>query len=71
LIIGDVVHFAIDRALFLDGVLDLTRSRPVGRLARGGYVLSTTFVDLPRPTYRGLLAEGRTPKRDASTGSSS
>ena len=63
LIIGDVVHFAVDRALLADGVLDVTRSRPVGRLARGGYTLSHTFVDIPRPSYRGLLAEGRRPKR--------
>ena len=63
LIIGDVVHIALDSALVKDGILDTTRTQPVGRLARTGYVHSRSFFDMPRPTYRGLLAAGIQPKR--------
>jgi flavin reductase (DIM6/NTAB) family NADH-FMN oxidoreductase RutF len=63
LIIGEVVQIAVDPALMADGILDCRRSRPVGRLAGAGYVRSATFVDLPRPTYRGLLAAGIRPQR--------
>jgi flavin reductase (DIM6/NTAB) family NADH-FMN oxidoreductase RutF len=63
LIIGDVVHIALNPALITDGILDNRRTQPVGRLARSGYVRSTTFFDLPRPTYRGLLEAGMQPKR--------
>jgi flavin reductase (DIM6/NTAB) family NADH-FMN oxidoreductase RutF len=63
LIIGDVVHIAVDPAALSEGILDWRRTRPVGRLARAGYVQSRAFLDLPRPTYRGLLAAGIGPKR--------
>jgi flavin reductase (DIM6/NTAB) family NADH-FMN oxidoreductase RutF len=63
LIIGDVVHIALNPALVTDGILDNRRTQPVGRLARSGYVHSTNFFDMPRPSYRGLLAAGVQPKR--------
>jgi flavin reductase (DIM6/NTAB) family NADH-FMN oxidoreductase RutF len=63
LIIGDVVHIALNPALVTDGILDNRRTQPVGRLSRSGYVHSTTFFDMARPSYRGLLAAGVQPKR--------
>ena len=63
LIIGDVVHIAVDPDLLLNGMLDDTRTRPVGRLARAQYTRSHTFFDMPRPTYRGLLEAGARPQR--------
>jgi flavin reductase (DIM6/NTAB) family NADH-FMN oxidoreductase RutF len=63
LIIGDVVHIALNPALVTDGILDNRRTQPVGRLARSGYVHSTTFFDLLRPSYHGLLAAGTQPNR--------
>jgi flavin reductase (DIM6/NTAB) family NADH-FMN oxidoreductase RutF len=62
LIIGDVVHIAVDPDLLANGILDDTRTRPVGRLARTQYARSTTFFDMSRPTYRGLLEAGARPK---------
>ncbi len=58
LIIGNVAHIAVDPDLLIDGILDNTRTRPVGRLARTQYTHSRAFFDLERPTYRGLLAAG-------------
>ncbi len=63
LIIGDVVHFAIDPDLLVDGILDVTRTQPVARLAHNGYIYSRTFFDMPRPTYSGLLDAGQHPRR--------
>ncbi len=63
LIIGDVVHIAVAPNLLVDGILDDTRTRPVGRLARTQYTHSRAFFDLERPTYRGLLEAGVRPKR--------
>ncbi len=64
LIIGDVVHIAVDPALLVNGILDNTRTQPVGRLARTQYTHSRAFFDLEHPTYRGLLEAGVRPKRD-------
>jgi flavin reductase (DIM6/NTAB) family NADH-FMN oxidoreductase RutF len=63
LIIGDVVHIAVDPDLLVNGILDNTRTQPVGRLARTQYTHSHSFFDLERPTYRGLLEAGVRPKR--------
>jgi len=48
LIIGDVAHIAVDPDLLIDGILDNTRTRPVGRLARTQYTHSRAFFDLER-----------------------
>lgn len=63
LIFGQVLHLAIDPAYLADGIVDNTRTRPVGRLARTGYVYSREFFTMPRPTYQGLLDAGEKPKR--------
>jgi flavin reductase (DIM6/NTAB) family NADH-FMN oxidoreductase RutF len=63
LIIGDVVHIAVDPDLLINGILDDTRTQPVGRLARTQYMRGYTFFDMPRPSYRGLLEAGVRPKR--------
>ncbi len=62
LIIGEVVHIAIDPAFIADGILDVTQTRPVGRLARIAYSHTRDFYAMPRPTYQGLLAAGAQPK---------
>lgn len=62
LIIGEVVHIAVDPAFLTDGIVDYTRTRPVGRTARTGYSATREFFAMPRPTYRGLLDAGATPK---------
>lgn len=63
LIIGAVVHIAVDPALMKDGILDYARTRPVGRLARIGYSFTREFFAMPRPTYQGLLDTGAKPKK--------
>ncbi len=63
LIIGEVVHITVDSTLLTDGILDYTRARPVGRLARSGYSYTREFFSMPRPTYQGLLDSGATPRR--------
>ncbi len=63
LIIGEVVHIAVDPAFMANGLLDLTRTRPVGRLARIGYSRTAEFYDVPRPTYKGLVESGETPQQ--------
>ena len=63
LIIGQVVHLAVDPAFVTDGVLDLARVRPVARLMRNSYSRTRELYDIPRPTYQGLQAAGATPKR--------
>jgi len=62
LIIGEVVHIAIDPAFLKDGILDYTQTRPVGRLARIGYAYTREFYAMPRPTYQGLLDAGARPR---------
>ncbi len=63
LIFGEVLHIALDPTYLADGLVDNTRTRPVGRLARTGYVYSREFFAMPRPTYQGLLDAGEKPKR--------
>lgn len=63
LIIGQVVHLAVDPAFVTDGVLDLARVRPVARLMHDTYSRTRELYDVPRPTYQGLQAAGATPKR--------
>jgi len=67
LIIADVVYITVDPALYANGVLNDKLSQPVGRLAGTGYVHSTSFFDLPRPTYQGLLDEGARPPHAAAS----
>jgi flavin reductase (DIM6/NTAB) family NADH-FMN oxidoreductase RutF len=64
LIVGEVVHIAIDPAFVTDGLLDYTRTRPVGRLAGSGYSHTHDFFAMPRPTYQGLLDAGSKPRRN-------
>lgn len=63
LVIGDVVHIAVDPEVLRDEIVDTTLTQPVGRLARTGYVHSRSFFYLERPSYRGLLADGSLPAR--------
>jgi len=62
LIIGQIVHIAVDPAYLQDGILDYTQTRPVGRLAQIGYSFTREFFAMPRPTYQGLLDEGQKPR---------
>lgn len=64
LIFGEVVHIAIDPSFVKDGILDYTRTRPIGRFSRIGYAYSREFFAMPRPTYQGLLDAGTQPKRN-------
>lgn len=63
LVIGEVVHVAVDATLLKDGLLDYTRTEPVGRLARAQYSETGSFFEIPRPTYQGLLQAGAEPER--------
>lgn len=63
LIVGEVVHLAVDPAFMRDDILDYDRTRPVGRLAKTSYSRTREVYDLPRPTYAGLREAGATPKR--------
>lgn len=63
LIIGQVVHLAMDPAFITDGILDPARTRPVARLMRNSYSRTREIYEVPRPTYRGLREAGATPKR--------
>jgi len=56
LILGDVVHIALDPAYVTDGILDATLTHPVGRLSRIQYSVCHDFFEMPRPTYRGLAS---------------
>jgi flavin reductase (DIM6/NTAB) family NADH-FMN oxidoreductase RutF len=54
--IGEVVRIHVRESVIVNGRVDVSLIRPVGRLAGSGYVLSGEFVQVPRPTYAGLLA---------------
>ena len=49
LIIGEVVHVAIDPAFLKDGILDYTQARPVSRLARIDYLTRANSTPCPAP----------------------
>jgi flavin reductase (DIM6/NTAB) family NADH-FMN oxidoreductase RutF len=63
LIIGEVVYITVDPTFLKDGLVDNTRTRPVGRLSGSGYSYTREFFAMPRPTYQGLLDAGSRPRR--------
>jgi hypothetical protein len=48
----------VDSTAIIDGRVDVSRIRPLGRLAGSGYVTPGEFFQLVRPTYAGLVATG-------------
>jgi flavin reductase (DIM6/NTAB) family NADH-FMN oxidoreductase RutF len=63
LIIGEVVHIAVDPAFLKDGLLDYETTHPVGRLSGSDYSSTRAFFAMPRPTYQGLIDAGAMPRR--------
>ena len=63
LVVGQVVHVAIDPAFMRGDLMDYDRTRPVGRLAGASYSRTREVYDIPRPSWAGLQAAGATPKR--------
>ena len=57
-VVGEVVRFHVSSAAIVDGRVDVSRIRPLGRLAGSGYVKPGEFFQLARPTYAGLVASG-------------
>jgi flavin reductase (DIM6/NTAB) family NADH-FMN oxidoreductase RutF len=48
-VIGEVVNVHIDDAVIVDGLVDLSRIRPIGRLGyRGDYAVVDTIFEMPR-----------------------
>ncbi|HEY8447324.1 MAG TPA: flavin reductase family protein [Thermomicrobiales bacterium] len=61
LILGQVVRLHIAERLFEDGRIDLTRLRPIGRMAGPWYSRLGELLSMERPTYKGLLESGARP----------
>jgi len=57
-VIGEVVRFHVAEAALVNGRVDVSRFRPLGRLSGSGYVYSREFLSMPRPTYAGLVEAG-------------
>ncbi|HLZ69124.1 MAG TPA: flavin reductase family protein [Dehalococcoidia bacterium] len=57
-VIGEVLRFHVAESVLVNGRVDASRFRPVGRLSGSGYVYSREFVQMPRPTYAGLVEAG-------------
>ncbi|HEY7294654.1 MAG TPA: flavin reductase family protein [Dehalococcoidia bacterium] len=57
-VIGEVVRFHVAETALVNGRVDVSRFRPLGRLSGSGYVYSREFLQMPRPTYAGLVAAG-------------
>jgi len=49
LIIGEVVGIYIDDAIIVDGIVDITRMRPIARLGYMDYCVVDEFFTMPRP----------------------
>jgi flavin reductase (DIM6/NTAB) family NADH-FMN oxidoreductase RutF len=48
-VIGEVVNVHIDDAVIVDGMIDMSRIRPIGRLGyRGDYAVVDTIFEMPR-----------------------
>lgn len=57
-VIGEVVRFHVAESAIVNGRVDVSRFRPLGRLSGSGYVYSREFLSMPRPTYAGLVEAG-------------
>lgn len=62
-VIGEVVRFHVAERVWRDGRVDMAALRPVGRLAGSGYSYTRDLFRMDRPTYAGLIAAGRVPRR--------
>jgi flavin reductase (DIM6/NTAB) family NADH-FMN oxidoreductase RutF len=49
LVIGEVVGIYIDDAVIVDGMVDITRMRPIARLGYMDYCVVDEFFSMPRP----------------------
>jgi flavin reductase (DIM6/NTAB) family NADH-FMN oxidoreductase RutF len=49
LVIGEVVGIYIDDAVIVDGMIDITRMRPIARLGYMDYCVVDEFFTMPRP----------------------
>ena len=49
LVIGEVVGIYIDDAVIVDGMVDITRMRPIARLGYMDYCVVDEFFTMPRP----------------------
>ncbi|MHB8576621.1 MAG: flavin reductase family protein [Dehalococcoidia bacterium] len=58
IVIGEVVRFHVVVRALRNGRVDPALFRPVGRLSGSGYVMPGEFVNMPRPTYAGLIESG-------------
>jgi flavin reductase (DIM6/NTAB) family NADH-FMN oxidoreductase RutF len=61
IVMGQVVAFHVDEALFEGDRVRTARLNPVGRLAGTLYAEMGEVFSLERPTYRGLLEAGELP----------
>ena len=53
IVVGRVTHIHVEDDVLMDGdKIDLTKLRPVGRLAGRGYARITDTFELERPVYR-------------------
>ena len=57
-VIGEVVRFHVAESALVNGRVDVSRFRPLGRLSGSGYVYSREFLSMARPTYAGLVEAG-------------
>ncbi len=63
LVAGEVVHLRIAEAVLRGQRVQPELLRAMGRLAGPTFCRSVDLFEMPRPTYAGLLAEGRRPLR--------
>jgi flavin reductase (DIM6/NTAB) family NADH-FMN oxidoreductase RutF len=63
IVIGEVLRFHVSERVLRDGRVDVSLMRPLGRLSGSGYVRCGDFVQMPRPTYAGLVEAGAIPLR--------
>jgi flavin reductase (DIM6/NTAB) family NADH-FMN oxidoreductase RutF len=58
LVIGRVVGIHIDDSVIVDGIVDVTRMRPLGRLGYNDYVVVDEVFTMPRLSRQELAARG-------------
>jgi flavin reductase (DIM6/NTAB) family NADH-FMN oxidoreductase RutF len=61
IVIGQVVGIHIDDAVIVDGMVDVTKMRPLGRLGYNDYVVVDEVFSMPRLTRRQLEEQGYLP----------
>lgn len=58
LVFGEIVYVHVAEHVLVDGRIDVSKVRPVGRLSGAGYVWSREFFDMPRISYDQWKADG-------------